>query len=210
MYSVLPNFIIGFHGCDESVAEEVLSGKTRLKKSSNSYDWLGHGIYFWENNPRRALQYAESIKKYPNRCRSIIKNPSVLGAVIDPGHCLNLLDSKNLELVKLSYGILEAASRKIGFQLPKNTNIENNKDLLLRPLDCIVIENTHNIQRKRVEENDAHYEFDTVRAVFVEGNKLYQNSGFCDKNHIQMCVRNPNSIKGYFRVLDPDRNYRIP
>ena len=53
MYEVLPSFVLGFHGCDRSVGENVLSGKTRLRKSSNDYDWLGNGIYFWENNPQR-------------------------------------------------------------------------------------------------------------------------------------------------------------
>ncbi|TSA32147.1 MAG: hypothetical protein D4R64_16610 [Porphyromonadaceae bacterium] len=38
----------------------------------------------------------------------------------------------------------------------------------------------------------------SVRGVFFEGKELYPNSGFREKNHIQICVRNPNCIKGYF------------
>lgn len=100
MYSVLPSFIIGFHGCDKSVADKVLSGKNPLRKSNNSYDWLGHGIYFWENNPQRALEYAESLKANPTRCKEKITKPAVIGAIISLGHCLNLLDSKYLKHVK--------------------------------------------------------------------------------------------------------------
>ena len=38
--------IFGFHGCDSRVASTVLTGKSRLLASANTYDWLGHGIYF--------------------------------------------------------------------------------------------------------------------------------------------------------------------
>ncbi len=210
MYSVLPSFIIAFHGCDKSTAENVLAGKTRLRQSENAYDWLGHGIYFWENNLQRALEYAKSIKTHPERCKEKIKTPAVLGAIIDPGHCLNLLDSKSLELVKIAHKILCTASQKSKLELPKNRKVGSSKELLLRPLDCQVIEMTHVVQARSVEEGEAYYEFDTVRAVFVEGGELYENAGFCEKNHIQICVRNHNCIKGYFRVVKPDKDFRIP
>jgi len=46
--------------------------------------------------------------------------------------------------------------------------------------------------------------FDSVRGVFFEGDELYPGAGFKVKNHIQLCIRNPNCIKGYFlpRLLD--------
>jgi hypothetical protein len=40
-----------------------------------------------------------------------------------------------------------------------------------------------------------------VRAAFIEGEPLYPNAGFNDRNHIQLCVVNPRCIKGYFRPL---------
>ena len=63
MYSKLPNLVLGFHGCDQSVYEEVIIKNGMLNKSENTYDWLGHGIYFWENNPKRALEWAIELKK---------------------------------------------------------------------------------------------------------------------------------------------------
>lgn len=50
MYGRLPNLVIGFHGCDESTFEKVLNQKQMLHSSTNSYDWLGNGMYFWEQN----------------------------------------------------------------------------------------------------------------------------------------------------------------
>lgn len=39
--------------------------------------------------------------------------------------------------------------------------------------------------------------------MFTEGKPLYPGAGFHEKSHIQICVRNPNCIKGYFRILEP-------
>jgi len=43
---------------------------------------------------------------------------------------------------------------------------------------------------------------DTVRGVFTEGEPLYENAGFRNKTHIQICVMNPKCIKGYFFPRD--------
>lgn len=42
--------------------------------------------------------------------------------------------------------------------------------------------------------------FDTVRALFPGSHALCESSGFREKTHIQICVRNPEMIKGVFRV----------
>ena len=47
------------------------------KISQKPYDWLGHGLYFWENNYDRALDWATQ-KKH----RGGIKEPAVVGAVL--------------------------------------------------------------------------------------------------------------------------------
>jgi hypothetical protein len=210
MYSALPSFVLGFHGCDESVATKIFAGKDCLQSSNNDYDWLGHGVYFWENNPKRAMEYAEIIKTNPERCKEKITKPAVVGAIIDLGHCLNLLDSRNLELIKQSYEILASASKTSGIPLPVNKSIGTNKELLLRHLDCAVVEFTHFTRKQLINKKKAVYEFDTVRGVFVEGEVLYPNAGFNTKNHIQVCVRNPNCIKGYFRVLQPNNDFCLP
>lgn len=210
MYSVLPSFVLGFHGCDKTVAESVFGGKSRLKSYSNDYDWLGHGIYFWENNPSRALEFAKAVRKNPAMSKSVIKDPAVVGAVIDLGHCLNLLDTKNLAMIKETFNTLKKVSRNTDITLPQNKKIGSSKDFLLRRLDCAVIEMTHLFRDELVETGKAQYKFDSVRGLFVEGQKLYKDAGFNEKNHIQICVRNPNCIKGYFRVLEPVGDYNIP
>jgi hypothetical protein len=188
MYPAKPGLIIGFHGCDQSIRDLVASGQTVLNPSRNGYDWLGHGIYFWENNYERALEFANN----PPGKRKI-QNPAVLGAVIDLQNCLDLLDKKYLNLVKKSYVELISHFKDHDMTAPVNRTINNSKDLLIRELDCAVIENLH---ETRMEEN--RKPFDSVRGVFVEGQELYPGAGFNDKNHIQICIRNPNCIKGLF------------
>ena len=68
MYSRLPAFIFGFHGCDQTTKEAVLHGEISYPEpSTNDYDWLGSGIYFWEQNPERALAFAQKAHDRPNR-----------------------------------------------------------------------------------------------------------------------------------------------
>lgn len=204
MYSSLPSFVLGFHGCDRKVGESVLAGKERLLPSKNSYDWLGNGIYFWENDPERAADYARILHENPGRTSTTIEDPFVLGAVIDLGHCLNLLESHSLLVVKAGYDLLLAARNKAGLELPENQVIEYGIPLR-RNLDCAVIEAIHAFN----EEEDKR-EYDSVRAMFLEGKELYEEAGFQERNHIQICIRNPNCIKGYFRVLQRDQNYPLP
>lgn len=59
-------FALGYHGCDRDVAETLLSEDPKFKHSTNDYDWLGSGIYFWENNPKRAMDWARFMAKHPN------------------------------------------------------------------------------------------------------------------------------------------------
>lgn len=197
MYELLPSFILGFHGCDKAVAESIFAGTLALNPSRNDYDWLGHGIYFWENNPQRGLDYAIELQQRPRKLAAKITTPAVIGAVIDLGPCLNLLDAKALRLVADAYTQLAALTREAGKPLPENRRIGNSTNLLLRPLDCAVIELLH-----QMREEDHLPAFHSVRGVFVEGQPLYPNSGFHERNHIQVCVRNPRCIKGYFRVID--------
>ena len=196
MYEVLPSFILGFHGCDRDVSEEVFAGRATLRQSENNYDWLGHGIYFWENNPQRALEYARLLQSR-SHARSRVIHPCVIGAVIDLGYCMNLLDSQFLDMVKNGYVSLDAALKLAGQPLPQNRATGRSNELLIRDLDCAVIEMVHQIRNDREDKS-----FDSVRGVFVEGEELYPGAGFRARNHIQVCVRNPQCIKGYFRVIE--------
>ncbi len=191
MYTSRTGLVLGFHGTDQSIVTSVLNGERDLKASENSYDWLGNGIYFWDNSPSRALEWAEGLSKRP---KSKIKKPAVIGAIIDMGYCLDLLDYQNLSLLKEGYSILQTTFSTSKSNFPLNRG--NSEDLLHRELDCAVIETLH-----QSIENSTEKSFDSVRGVFWEGKNIYETAGFREKNHIQICIRNVNCIKGYFLPL---------
>ena len=197
MYNKLPNLILAFHGCDEKVYKRVIYNREALKSSYNSYDWLGSGVYFWEANHQRALEWAKEKVK-----REEYSKAAVIGAVIDLGYCLNLTDSSFVPLLKNGYTLLKSRVYNDGLEMPCNIGGDNN---MLRYLDCAVIEHVHGYLR----ENGSK-EFDSVRGIFVEGNEIYEGSGFYQNTHVQICVRNPNCIKGYFAPLQENPQFDLP
>ena len=203
MYSSRSGLIFGFHGCDETVANEVALKSKTLIESHNKYDWLGHGVYFWENSPDRAYEFATFLKNNPSQTINPIQNPAVIGAVIDLGLCFDLLDYRMLQLLKSGYETFKLIWEKTGRELPENKIVGKSQDLLLRNLDCAVFETIHQIRK---DENNPLY--DSVRGVFWEGTELYPNAGFREKDHIQICVRNPNCIKGYFLPRQLDNRFK--
>jgi hypothetical protein len=190
-YATLPSFVLGFHGCDRAVADRVIAGRQRLRASANDYDWLGAGIYFWESDATRTREWAHELRR-----RGKLDRPAVVGAVIDLGQCLNLLDRQYLKLVASAYRFLKNDAERTGTPLPRNRSLPGRSALLLRDLDCATINVCRELQVDR-----GLPPFDTVRAAFIEGEPLYPNAGFNDRNHIQLCVVNPRCIKGYFRPL---------
>jgi hypothetical protein len=63
LHDYQPFTVIGFHSCDKEVGLKVLNGEDDLLPSQNSWDWLGEGVYFWEQNPLRAMEYAQASAK---------------------------------------------------------------------------------------------------------------------------------------------------
>jgi hypothetical protein len=192
LYEKTTPYIIGFHGCDQSVADILLSSEQpTFKKSTNNYDWLGNGMYFWENDPNRAWEYILEVqKREPDR----IINPTVVGAVLDLGHCLNLVENKYINLLRDTFNKYKAGMDDNRLEMPINKGASSNDhDRLFRHLDCAVIEFIHTL---------ADYEpFDSVRGMFIEGGAVYEGAGFHEKTHVQIAIRNPEMIKGYFRPL---------
>ncbi|WP_445714237.1 hypothetical protein [Flavobacterium sp.] len=196
MYTTKSGLILGFHGCDEHVALDILLQKIKFKPSENKYDWLGKGMYFWENSPSRAEQFITNLYNNPQKDKPKIEKPTVLGAVIDLGFCLDLTDYYCLQTLKDAYEYYCDLQISSGWEILENTNPKNflgNPDNLWRQLDCAVI----NLHHKFREDNEL-LPYDSVRGVFVEGNELYPTAGFRDKNHIQLSIINPNCIKGFF------------
>ena len=190
VYEYQPSFILGFHGCQKSVGEAILSGKERhLKPSEKKWDWLGHGIYFWEGNLTRAWEWARA-----RQAEGKIDEPFVIGAIIDLRHCLDLFDRETMRQVAITHKSLTHAFRKINQPMPQNTG--PTPDKAGRQLDCLVMNALHSIRGESGQQP-----YDSVRGPFLEGEPIYAGAGFRSHSHIQICLRSTACIKGYFRPI---------
>ncbi|HRH40623.1 MAG TPA: hypothetical protein PKY82_03185 [Pyrinomonadaceae bacterium] len=201
LYERRPNLMIGFHGCDEAVRNQLVTNPDKVRKSEETFDWLGNGFYIWENNYKRALKWAEDKK-----ARGKIKIPTVVGVVYQLDYCLDFTDSTFIEIISAYYQLMKDDFALIGKTLPENKDLPKDEyhDLVLRNLDCAVIEYLHQKIDEQIKEdvtkngytNLKH--FDSVRGIFTEGGPAFEGAGIQTKNHIQICIRNLNCIKGFF------------
>ncbi len=195
------------------MADRIYDGTLRNLKVTNKrekHHWLGHGIYFWENAIECAAEWAiaygeKNLKKTPsflkrfNPTKDDLK-PAVVGAIIDLRNCLNLLDSAG-------HKVVQDASRVVVDNIMINSLDESGdwsklsktiEDLYRdRPswnhyLDCL------SVNEACIDEKGKSI-FDTVRGCFPEGDKLFVGSHILSKTHVQISVRNPDCIIGYFR-----------
>lgn len=177
---------MGFHSCDKEVGLKVLNGSAQLTPSTNPWDWLGDGIYFWEQNPERALQYAIESSQKLQFNKLPVKTPFVIGAIIELGNCLNLVEPESLFILKKAYEDIERIYAEAGKPLPVNKG--NN-----RKLDAAVFKHLH-----KSRESNPRLKYDTIRCAFVEGDPIYPSANFSSRLHIQICVLNEELIKGYY------------
>ena len=155
-----------------------------FKKSDNDYDWLGPGVYFWQSNPQRALQFALEKQARDKATWDAV----AVGAVIDLGLCLDLTTQAGVAEVRGARAGFDRIRAASGLPMPVNRQH-------LPRLDCAVIQTLHQIRADLVEPP-----VDTLVGVFMEGEPIYPNSNFFEKTHIQICVCNLDQIKGVFRV----------
>jgi hypothetical protein len=181
-----PFQVIGFHSCDKEVGIKVLNGDLELKPSANLWDWLGGGVYFWEQNPERAVQYAIECANGQQKNRKRIQIPFVIGSIVDLGNCLNLLQPEAMDVVVRAHEIFLELNKNSGEPVPINDGPRRN-------LDCAVIKTLHEMFKQNGLEK-----YDTVRCAFAEGKEAYPGSNFSMRGHIEVCVINPEMIKGYF------------
>lgn len=195
-----PNIIFAYHGCTKTISEKILNGDLNdLEISTNDYDWLGPGVYFWENSYSRAFKWAKDLIER----KKINDEPAVIGAIIRPGICMDLTDELWLRELKSVYTLYCVFWKSFHPKeaLPSNRKAHNaDNDILLRNLDCGVIRFYHSWREKGANLPPLN----TIRSIFQEGAPIFEGSCIREKNHIQWAVLTPEeSIVGYFR---PKRN----
>ncbi len=187
--------VLGFHGCAVERFEAALLHGFHPTASAEDYDWLGGGIYFWEHGPRRALEWAQ------DKCRREgrpVSDARVLGAVIQLGACLDLLDTAGTRLLANAYpsfvtGLPRSMPTPVNVSPARRSEtLPKPADVLIRRLDCAVIEYAIKLTSRfgrRIQ---------TVRGAFWEGGPAFPGAAIETKSHIQVAVRDSACINGYF------------
>jgi hypothetical protein len=180
--------VIGYHGTSAKIASALVDGEP-FKESNSVSEWLGTGVYFWEYAPKQAWWWAKHRRK--------ISSPAVVGAMIRLGNCFDLLDWKNIDVLRKARSKMVESLVKGGLEIPENKRIYKN-------LDCAVFNFLYD---QTGEEGEP--KIDSARGAYapIESQKrIWKASWICKDTHIQICVRNQNNILAVWHA-HPDGRY---
>lgn len=126
-----------------------------------------------------------------------IKSPAVLGAVIHLGNCFDFMDVRSTRILANAFPRFKKDQELRGHEIPaKEARDEGDNDLPRRTLDCSMINWLLNF----LEDSESS-SFDSVRGMFQEADPVFEGSKIHKKSHIQLAIRNPACIIGYFRPV---------
>jgi hypothetical protein len=166
--------LYGYHGTSMDAAIAII--QSGFKPSNNDYDWLGEGVYFWQDAPIRAGQWAKSI--YP-------QHPAVIKSRIRLNNCIDLLDIGWIPTIKEIYNRFANNYQAANLPLPT----QNPHRSKAHRLDCAFFDYAVTAINRSSERK-----VETIRAVFLEGENIYPNSAIYDLAHVQIAVKNMASI----------------
>ena len=167
--------VVGYHGTSRKHARNIL--RRGFKPSGNDWDWLGRGIYFFEEDLERAQEWAREHH---------VDDPAVIAAVIDLGGVLDLNQRGTLDQLQLAAKQLEASYHSAGQTLPNNRGQRRMFDNLLINYFCNKAASAH--------------VYPVVRGLFEEGPPIHAASAFRRLTHVQLAVRDPRAILGLWRI----------
>jgi hypothetical protein len=123
-----------------------------------------------------------------------IAKPAVVGALIHLGNCFDLLDTRHTGILPKAFEKFCRTLSHEAQQIPENSG---GPDQLRRERDCAVL---NWLMERFTDDGDL---FQTVRGVFTEGPPAFEGSAIRLKSHIQIAVRDPSCILGFFRPPSP-------
>lgn len=188
---------IGYHGCDVTVRDGLVSGRLEPTASNNQYDWLGSGFYLFEGDEERALAFAQSAASAPSRRLTArpIATPAVVGCVFGVQRCLDMTTKAGRLEFENAYLHFQASKLRSGEGIPMNVPVDpGDEEVLLRGLDRAVFQFIH---PNFLDTFGSKY-FQAVRGAFRQGPEIAPRSGFHRDSHVQIALRDLRCVKGWF------------
>ena len=168
--------VYGYHGTIARAVVSILQEGFRV--SRNEYDWLGDGVYFFQDAPERAWEWATTHHGV---------DAAVIGVLIRLEDCMDLLDIAWAPVLTEAYDAFLNQLKRTGVSLPRQTSGAHR-------LDRAVINYAVGIlaeQGRRIR---------IVRAAFSEGAPVFPQSALFNRAHVQIVVRDLSLIETSWRL----------
>ncbi len=163
--AVVASAVRGYHGTHMSYASDIL--KDGFRASENKLDWLGDGIYFFQDSSQRAIDWAKKLHTV---------EWAVVKADISLTGCMDLLDKSWFATLEDAHDLLVARHRALGLKFPTQEDGAHGMDrLVINAAVDILAGKGMNIR--------------SVRSIFQEGRPAFPGSALFDRSHIQIAVR---------------------
>ena len=163
--------VYGYHGTSLQLAAVIL--QNGFNPSQNDYDWLGDGIYFWQDAPARAWEWAKQQHG---------TEAAVIVAEISMRDCIDLLDIEWFQFLTEAYNSFMEQLRLANLPHPRQTSRAHRLDREVVNYSVGILAEQGTI-------------VSSVRAAFSEGNPVYPLSALFDRSHVQIAVRDPSLIE---------------
>ncbi len=166
-----PARVYGYHGT--SAAAAALTLQHGFQISRNEYDWLGDGVYFFQDAPARAWEWAIDHHR---------TNAAVIRSLIRLEDFIDLLDIQWASVLAQAYDSFLAQMKRANLPLPRQTR------------------GAHRLDRAVINYavgylSDQGVVIRGVRGAFAEGAPVFPGSALLDRAHIQIAVRDTSIIE---------------
>jgi hypothetical protein len=187
--------ITGYHGTSRTNANRILAKLDSFKPSANDGDWLGYGVYFWEDAPVRAKIWAQH--RFP------LEPIEVLSASVDLTFSLDLFDVTTHRELRRAYVDFVDFEYRSGLRTTQpelrvevgrafTSDDRTSNPLLRKPVhnyrDRAFIDWYISVLKAR------KYNVTSVRGVFLSGHAVCRDSYLFDWSHSQISVIDPGVL----------------
>jgi hypothetical protein len=167
--------VYGYHGTSRENAESIL--RNGFRSSNSGGDWLGAGVYFWQDAPKRALEWAK--EKHPESPVVVIRS----SIRFEEGKTMDLLDTDWFPtLIKAYDEFLLQFNRSVPTQDIKKSHIH--------ALDHEFLNYISDVINKEKPGKIA-----VIRAAFTGGKPIFNSSAIHNLSHVQIAVKDNIYIK---------------
>lgn len=200
----MQRIVRGYHGTTLAVASAIVSRQAVFEPSRTDSDhWLGYGVYFWEENLTRAVQWAYG-RVWELARRGIVEQPAVIAADIDLTDCLDLCQPAWNDDIRRLGSTLAAVPRQHGpiFQSTNGTRVVV-QDYEMPPESACYNHADSKIVDVLLAEVSRTRRVTSKRAAFQSGRQLHSNSYLFEEGHVQIAVIDLAVVKNELLISPP-------